>query len=73
MIVLHVHGDVPADALNQVRLIARRFPGPHALRLMVATSQAGASLTLGDEWRYSDEGPCLAALGEFGTVEVIEC
>jgi hypothetical protein len=40
---------------------------------MVATSQAGASLTLGDEWRYSDEGPCLAALGEFGTVEVIEC
>lgn len=68
MIALHI--DAGADAvavLTQVKLAAKRFPGHHRLKLIVAMANGEERhVTLGREWRYDGSPACLAALSEFG-------
>ncbi len=68
MIVLHVHAGAEAVAtLQQVKLAAKRFPGTHRLKLVVAMANGEERrVTLGYEWRYDASPACLAALSEFG-------
>jgi hypothetical protein len=72
MIILRIVAGGGAEAvLTQVKLLATRFPGEHELRLDVRFSDAhGRTLTLGPARRYAASEPCLAALREFGAVEV---
>ena len=79
MIVLHmVTGANAAAALTQIKLVATRFPGDHQLQIVarspdqVIRGEPGRRLTLGDPWRYEPSEACLAALREFGDVEVME-
>lgn len=73
MIALHVTAGADAAAtLQQVKLAAKRFPGHHRLKLIVAMANGEERhVTLGYEWRYEPSLACLAALGEFGEVEVV--
>lgn len=76
MIVVRLPEQTPVDTLKQIKLIATRFPGETALEIVTANPGAGQSdlrLTLGHRWRYDASPACLAALGEFGTVEEPEC
>ena len=71
MIVLHATPGADAAAtLEQVKLAALRFPGEHALEARVPTRRGLRRLRLGE--RYDGSAACLAALGEFGTVEVVD-
>ena len=79
MIVLRViAGHNAAAALATIRLIATRFPGEHRLTIAIRTpdellrGEKGRRLTLGDPWRYDASEACLAALREFGDVEVAD-
>lgn len=74
MIVLHVHAGADSFAiLQQIKLAARRFPGRHWLKLVVAMANGEERrVTLGRDWRYDGSTACLAALSEFGRVEVDE-
>lgn len=72
MIVLHANPDVPAAVLTRIKALADRFPGEHELGLVVATGQRQRTraLTLGSQWTYAASSECLAALSEYGRVEV---
>jgi len=72
VIVLHVHAGAEATAvLTQVKLAAKRFPGRHRLKLIVAMANGEERrVTLGYPWRYDASPACLAALSEFGRAEV---
>jgi hypothetical protein len=77
MIVLSVvSGPATAAALTEIKLAAATFPGEHPLTLVVRTpeqllrGEKGRRLTLGPEWSYEPSAACLAALGEFGRVEI---
>jgi hypothetical protein len=67
VIVLRVPGGASADVLQQIKLAAKRFPGPHTLCLDVQAGYTTRRVTLGPDWRYSDSEGCLAALSEFGS------
>lgn len=56
---------VPAQTIAQ---IATRFPGHEPLQILVGER----SLKMGAAWRYDASPACLAALGEYGEVEVAE-
>ena len=73
MIVLRVEGGANAKAvLEQVKLAAKRFPGTHRLQIVVSPldGRDTRSVRLGQTWRYDASEACLAALREFGAVEV---
>ena len=70
MIVLRLPADTPDLVIEHVLLAAKRFPGEHALELRIPTRRGMRRLTFGPEWRYSGDLACLAALREFGAVEV---
>lgn len=77
MIVLHViAGSQPVAALAKIKLLAAQHPGEHALTLRIQTSydlrhgEQGRRLALGSAWRYDGSAACLAALREFGDVEI---
>lgn len=65
MIVLRIDPEAPSTVIGELRLIALRYPGDVPLTVLAGDRQ----LTLGDAWRYDGQPACLAALGEFGTVE----
>lgn len=68
MIVLRIERDsLGVEALEQVKLMAHRFPGEHELLMIVG--EAGR-LTLGPTWRFDGSQACLAALNEFGDAEL---
>jgi hypothetical protein len=69
VIVLRCAPDAPADLLKHLRIIALRHPGPHGLVVLTADRR----VELGPAWSFSASPTCLAALGEFGTVEEPEC
>lgn len=67
MIVLRAKPGPIAEALTAIKLTAKRFPGRHRLRI-----DAGEhTLILGHAWLYDGCEACLAALREFGEVEVL--
>lgn len=79
MIVLHaIAGHNAAAALADIKLAAGRFPGVHDLTLVVRTpeqllrGEKGRRLALGSPWRYDGSAACLAALHEYGDVEVTD-
>lgn len=58
-------------AVEQLALISFRFPGEHRLRVdIVADGAVTRSLLLGENFHYAADHACLAALREFGEVEV---
>jgi hypothetical protein len=65
MIVLRLPPESDRDTLDLLKLMSRRFPGPHALMILVG----GRALTFGPQWRFDRCDACLSALSEFGTVE----
>lgn len=70
MIILRVQpGLEAAVALADIKLMAARFPGDEQLELRVGQR----SIRLGEPWGYDASPQCLAALGEFGTVEEPPC
>ncbi len=76
MIVLTVAPEaVAADVLTQVKLAALRFPGRERLQIVVLSPRQGGdrrAVRLGRRWSYELSEACLAALREFGSVEVID-
>lgn len=79
MIVLHIGAsNAPAAldavaALQQVKIAAKRFPGRHRLKLIVAMANGEERrVTLGYDWRYDASPACLAALSEFGRAAMDE-
>lgn len=70
MIVLRVEaGLAAAAALADIKLLSTgRFHGTHQLTLRAG----GRALDLGPLWTFDASEACLAALGEFGTVEAVE-
>lgn len=71
MILLRLPADTPEAVIGQVKLAAKRFPGKHALHLLIPTGRGLRRLTLGDDWRYEPSAACLAALSEFGVTKVV--
>jgi hypothetical protein len=80
MIELRVCAGAEARVLDQVKLMALRFPGEHVLKLVVEAPKrsrrewpvATRTLTLGPEWRFDGSPACMAGLGEFGDVELTD-
>lgn len=80
MIELRVCAGAEARVLDQVKLMALRFPGEHVLKIVVEAPKrslrepmaVSGTLTLGPEWRFDGSGPCLAALREFGDAELTD-
>ena len=76
MIVLHATPGADAAAvLTQLKLAALRFPGDQRLKIVVLRPWHGGerrTVMLGRTWRYDGSAACLAALGEFGRVEVTD-
>lgn len=67
MIVLRAERNFNGEfSLRSITAIAKRFPGPQDLMVHVGNSR----LRLGPEWRVDPTTRCLAALSEFGDVEV---
>lgn len=66
MIVLRLSPNArPFDA-QTVAQLAERFPGHEPLQILVGER----SLKMGAAWRYDASPACLAALREYGEVEV---
>jgi hypothetical protein len=72
MIVLQIDGGADAEVvLTQVKFAAKRFPGRHRLKLVVAMANGEERrVTFGWDWRYDASPACLAALAEFGRAGV---
>lgn len=69
MILLRVEPGLPAAAsLTDVKVLAWRHPGDEPLTILVGDR----SIELGPEWRYDGSRELVAALEEFGQVEVVE-
>lgn len=69
MIVFRIGPGAAADVLAHLRIIALRHPGDHALIVLAGQRR----IALGPAWSFSGSPTCLAALGEFGTVEEPSC
>jgi hypothetical protein len=70
VIVLRVQpGFEAAAALSEIKIMSRRFPGEEHLAILVGQRR----LDLGPLWTYDASPQCLAALGEFGTIEAPAC
>ncbi len=76
MIVLTVPPEaIAADVLTAVKVIAKLHPGRKRLQIIVLSPPGGGegrAVRLGWEWRYDGSAACLAALREFGRVEVVD-
>lgn len=73
MIVLRPHpGHNAAASLDALKVIATLHPGSHRLRIDVAMDEGQMRhVTIGRTWSYDASAACLAALREFGDVEVV--
>lgn len=65
MIVLRIVAGAAAETLRELRLVALRYPGDQTLVVLAGDRR----ITLGPAWECDGQPACLAALGEFGTVE----
>jgi hypothetical protein len=72
MIVLEAAAEMTMADLREIKLLATRFQGHETLRLDVraADGEECRGLTLGPAWRYKPSAACLAALEEYGRVEI---
>ncbi len=70
MIVLSLPADTSEAVIQQVARAAKRFPGSEWLEVRVPTGRGLRRLTFG--LRYEASEACLAALREFGRVEVVD-
>jgi hypothetical protein len=57
-----------AGVLATLPLMSCDHPGEHRLEVHVGER----TMKLGDPWLFSDSDECIAALSEFGTVEVVQ-
>lgn len=85
MIELRMPGSLEGQrVIQQVGLIALRFPGEHVLSIAVVASDPRApaedaldgpvarTLTLGPDWRFDGSPACMAALNEFGEAVLVD-